>query len=142
MMEFVLAFFGFAFFQYDHSILLTAIFLNFTVSFPYCMSFISLFVLILQCFPFVSPYIFLTIFRSHILIALISAMNRISNHTFFSIQNYKTENMKVNGYWEDLDVDEKVILNWVSKKYCVKVQTGLDWLRLSSLIDIYEPRKD
>jgi hypothetical protein len=48
----------------------------------------------------------------------------------------------VNRYWEDQGVDEKVILNWVSEKFSVKVQSGLNWLRFSSLIDIYDPSKD
>jgi hypothetical protein len=48
----------------------------------------------------------------------------------------------VNRCWEDQDVDEKVIFNCVSKKYSVKVQAGLNWLRFSSVTDVYEPSRD
>jgi len=83
MLEFILAFFWFCILSTWPYYLSCSNFVNFTVSLLYSMSFIFLFVLILQHFPtFMSPYIFLTIFHSDILIEFILTMCRISYQTF------------------------------------------------------------
>jgi hypothetical protein len=33
----------------------------------------------------------------------------------------------------DLGVDERILLKWVSKKLCVMMWAGLNWLRIGSI---------
>jgi hypothetical protein len=38
-------------------------------------------------------------------------------------------NLKERAYWGDPDVDGRIILGWIFKKYDVRLWTGLIWLR-------------
>jgi len=41
-------------------------------------------------------------------------------------------NLKERDHLEDPDVDERVILRWIFRKWCVGVWTGFIWLRIGT----------
>jgi hypothetical protein len=43
------------------------------------------------------------------------------------------ESVKRRGHSDDLDVDGKIILEWVLKEKCGKVWTGCIWLRIGTI---------
>jgi hypothetical protein len=42
------------------------------------------------------------------------------------------ENLKERDHWGDPDVDGRIILKWIIRKWCVGVWTGLSWLRIET----------
>jgi hypothetical protein len=42
------------------------------------------------------------------------------------------ENLKKRGHWGDPDIDEKIILVWIFRKWDMGVWTGLGWLRIET----------
>jgi hypothetical protein len=43
---------------------------------------------------------------------------------------FRSGNLKERDRWGDPDVDERIILRWIFKKWDVRVWTGLCWLRI------------
>jgi hypothetical protein len=42
------------------------------------------------------------------------------------------ENLREKDHWRDPGVDWRIILGWIFRKWGVKVETGLGWLRIET----------
>jgi hypothetical protein len=55
-------------------------------------------------------------------------------------RKFHSENPKERERLEGLPADDRIILKWILKKYCVRLWTGFNWLRIGPGVSVaYTP---